>query len=76
MPRPTHYRRRTRDTLIADAVARTGNDIALYVQEAVTRRLVEDVVEEVHEVRDRITGLFFAVFIAAIADILARIIGR
>ncbi len=67
----TRYRR-PRDTAQLDARQRTDSDIAHYVQEAVTRRLVEDVIEEVHEVRDRITALLFAVLSGVALEVLTR----
>jgi hypothetical protein len=52
------------------------SDLALYVEEAVTRRLVEDVVEEVRELRDRMTTLLFLIAGGVLVDVLTRIGGR
>ncbi|MHB8644859.1 MAG: hypothetical protein ACYDAR_03595 [Thermomicrobiales bacterium] len=50
-------------------------DLSLYVEEAVTRRLVEDVVEEVREMRDRMTNLLFLIAGSVLVDILMRMRG-
>ncbi len=52
------------------------SDLSLYVEEAVTRRLVEDVVEEVRELRDRLTNLLFLIAGSVLVDVLTRIGGR
>lgn len=54
----------------------SGNpDISLYIEEAVTRRIVEDVVEEVREMRDRMTNLLFLIAGSVLVDILMRMRG-
>ena len=50
-------------------------DISLYIEEAVTRRIVEDVVEEVREMRDRMTNLLFLIAGSVLVDILMRMRG-
>ena len=52
-----------------------GSDLSLYVEEAVTRRMVEDVVEEVREMRDRMTNLLFLIAGSVLVDILTRMRG-
>lgn len=57
--------------------ARAGRpELALYVEEAVTRRLVEDVIEEVRDMRDRMTNLLFLIAGSVLIDVLTRIGGR
>jgi len=51
------------------------SDLSLYVEEAVTRRMVEDVVEEVREMRDRMTSLLFLIAGSVLVDILTRMRG-
>lgn len=45
----------------------------LYVDEAVTRTMVEHVTDEVRELRDRLTGFFFVVIGGLVVDVLTRI---
>jgi hypothetical protein len=52
-----------------------GPDLSLYVEEAVTRRMVEDVVEEVREMRDRMMNLLFLIAGSVLVDILTRMRG-
>lgn len=68
------YRRRDRN--LAAAARMNDPDLSLYIEEAVTRRLVEDVVEEVRELRDRMTGLLLMIAGSVFLDILTRIGGR
>lgn len=68
------YRRR-RDARMAPPHPSDGADLSLYVEEAVTRRLVEDVVEEVREMRDRMTNLLFLIAGSVLVDILTRMRG-
>lgn len=51
-------------------------ELALYIEEAVTRRLVEDVIEEVRDMRDRMTNLLFLIAGSVLIDVLTRIGGR
>lgn len=67
------YRRR-RDACMAPQPS-DGSDLSLYVEEAVTRRIVEDVVEEVREMRDRMTNLLFLIAGSVLVDILMRMRG-
>jgi hypothetical protein len=65
------YRRyRASDPLLA--ISATRRDLSLYVEEAVTRRLVEDVIEEVREMRDRMTNLLFLIAGSVLIDVLVR----
>ena len=50
-------------------------DLSLYVEEAVTRRMVEDVIEEVRDMRDRMTNLLFLIAGSVLVDILTRMRG-
>ena len=69
------YRRR-RDTYYVAAPASSDRpDLSLYVEEAVTRRMVEDVVEEVREMRDRMMNLLFLIAGSVLVDILTRMRG-
>ena len=68
------YRRRDRN--LAAPVRMNDPNLSLYVEEAVTRRLVEDVVEEVRELRDRMTNLLFLIAGSVLVDVLMRIGGR
>jgi len=68
------YRRR-RDACMVPPQPSNGADLALYVEEAVTRRIVEDVVEEVREMRDRMTNLLFLIAGSVLVDILMRMRG-
>lgn len=68
------YRRRDRN--LAAPVRMNDANLSLYVEEAVTRRLVEDVVEEVRELRDRMTNLLFLIAGGVVVDVLTRIGGR
>lgn len=45
----------------------------LYVDEAVTRTMVEHVTDEVRELRDRLTNFFFIVLGGLVVDVLTRI---
>jgi hypothetical protein len=51
-------------------------EVALYIEEAVTRRLVEDVIDEVRDMRDRMMNLLFLIAGSVLVDILTRIGGR
>lgn len=55
---------------------RARPELALYIEEAVTRRLVEDVIDEVREMRDRMTNLLFLIAGSVLIDVLTRIGGR
>ncbi len=68
------YRRR-RTACIAPPQPSDGSDLSLYVEEAVTRRMVEDVIEEVREMRDRMTNLLFLIAGSVLVDILTRMRG-
>ena len=68
------YRRR-RDARTAMPPSSDGPDLSLYVEEAVTRRMVEDVVEEVREMRDRMMNLLFLIAGSVLVDILTRMRG-
>lgn len=68
------YRRR-RDARPVLPQSSGGPDISLYIEEAVTRRIVEDVVEEVREMRDRMTNLLFLIAGSVLVDILTRMRG-
>ncbi|MDQ2785332.1 MAG: hypothetical protein M3Y58_10065 [Chloroflexota bacterium] len=68
------YRRR-RDACVTPPQPPGGADFSLYVEEAVTRRIVEDVVEEVREMRDRMTNLLFLIAGSVLVDILMRMRG-
>jgi len=70
----SRYRRR-RDACIAPPQPPDGSNLSLYVEEAVTRRMVEDVVEEVREMRDRMTNLLFLIAGSVLVDILTRMRG-
>jgi hypothetical protein len=67
------YRRR-RDAYAAPSPP-DRPDLSLYVEEAVTRRMVEDVVEEVREMRDRMMNLLFLIAGSVLVDILTRMRG-
>jgi hypothetical protein len=67
--------RRCRDTRPALPRPSGNADISLYIEEAVTRRIVEDVVEEVREMRDRMTNLLFLIAGSVLVDILMRMRG-
>lgn len=72
--RPRYRRQRERAPM---PPARAGRpELALYVEEAVTRRLVEDVIEEVRDMRDRMTNLLFLIAGSVLIDVLTRIGGR
>ncbi len=73
--RLTRARYRRRDACLAPPQPSNGADLALYVEEAVTRRIVEDVVEEVREMRDRMTNLLFLIAGSVLVDILMRMRG-
>lgn len=68
------YRRR-RYGLGSTPPLSNGADLSLYVEEAVTRRMVEDVIEEVREMRDRMTNLLFLIAGSVLVDILTRMRG-
>jgi hypothetical protein len=68
------YRRR-RDAAAVPPRPSDGPDLSLYVEEAVTRRMVEDVIEEVREMRDRMTNLLFLIAGSVLVDILTRMRG-
>jgi hypothetical protein len=68
------YRRRDGKLVLPEHLHES--DLSLYVEEAVTRRLVEDVVEEVRELRDRMTNLLFLIAGSVFVDVLTRIGGR
>lgn len=79
-PPPTHRVTRARYRRCRDARPAlpqpSGNpDLSLYIEEAVTRRIVEDVVEEVREMRDRMTNLLFLIAGSVLVDILMRMRG-
>jgi hypothetical protein len=69
------YRRRRDAYHAAVPASPDGPDLALYVEEAVTRRMVEDVVEEVREMRDRMMNLLFLIAGSVLVDILTRMRG-
>lgn len=50
-------------------------DIALYVDEAVTRQIVDDLAEEVREMRDRMMGFLFVIAGSVLLDVLTRMRG-
>ena len=52
------------------------SDIDLYVDEAVTRTMVESVIEEVRDLRDRLMTFFFVVAAGIVIDLLSRLWGR
>ncbi len=77
--RPPRARTRTAPPLVpllpandpADIAAE--RDVALYVQEAVTRQMVEDLIDEMREVRDRVTTLFLVVAGGILVDVFTRL---
>ncbi len=73
--RLTRARYRRRDPNPVPPPRPDGPDLSLYVEEAVTRRMVEDVVEEVREMRDRMTNLLFLIAGSVLVDILTRMRG-
>ena len=68
--------RRQRDIAPVPRGRTRATELALYVEEAVTRRLVEDVIEEVRDMRDRMTNLLFLIAGSVLIDVLMRIGGR
>jgi predicted nucleotidyltransferase len=52
------------------------SDIDLYVDEAVTRTMVESVIEEVRDLRDRLMTFFFMIAAGIVIDILTRTWGH
>ncbi len=72
--RLTRARYRRRSDRIAP-LRPSDRDLSLYVEEAVTRRMVEDVVEEVREMRDRMMNLLFLIAGSVLVDILTRMRG-
>jgi hypothetical protein len=50
----------------------TSPEIGLYVDEAVTRAMVERVTEEVRDLRDRLMNFLFIVLGGIVIDILTR----
>lgn len=76
--RSPRIRLRSRGTLVPllapdDPATPRERDVALYVQEAVTRQMVEDLIEEVREVRDRITTLFVITGAGILVEIFTRL---
>lgn len=69
------YRRRRDAYDVAAPALSDRPDLSLYVEEAVTRRMVEDVVEEVREMRDRMMNLLFLIAGSVLVDILTRMRG-
>ncbi len=51
-------------------------DINLYVDEAVTRAMVERVTEEMRDLHDRLLNFFFLVAGGIVIDVLTRVWGR
>lgn len=74
LTRPRYRRPREDAPLLPGRAPRP--ELALYIEEAVTRRLVEDVIEEVREMRDRMTNLLFLIAASVLVDVLMRIGGR
>lgn len=52
-----------------------GPDISLYVNEAVTRQMVEYIIEEVREVHNRTMTLLFVIIGGIFVDIVMRWLG-
>jgi len=73
--RLTRARYRRRRDHLAPLHPSDRADLSLYVEEAVTRRMVEDVVEEVREMRDRMMNLLFLIAGSVLVDILTRMRG-
>lgn len=73
--RLTRARYRRRSDRVAPLRPADRMDLSLYVEEAVTRRMVEDVIEEVREMRDRMMNLLFLIAGSVLVDILTRMRG-
>jgi len=73
--RLTRARYRRRCDRVAPLRLADRVDLSLYVEEAVTRRMVEDVIEEVREMRDRLMNLLFLIAGSVLVDILTRMRG-
>ena len=74
LTRPRYRRQRDSVPVLPGRAPRP--ELALYIEEAVTRRLVEDVIDEVRDMRDRMMNLLFLIAGSVLVDILTRIGGR
>ena len=74
LTRPRYRRQRDAVPAMPGRVPRP--ELALYIEEAVTRRLVEDVIDEVRDMRDRMMNLLFLIAGSVLIDVLTRIGGR
>ncbi len=69
------YQRR-RETPLSVRPRAKGPDYSLYIEEAVTRRLVEDMIEEVRDLRDRMMSFLLLIAGSVVVDVLMRLRGR
>ncbi|MGI8857137.1 MAG: hypothetical protein ACR2JW_15440 [Thermomicrobiales bacterium] len=74
LTRPRYRRQRDSAPVVPGRAPRP--EVALYIEEAVTRRLVEDVIDEVRDMRDRMMNLLFLIAGSVLIDVLTRIGGR